>query len=210
MKLVAFFIRHGETDFNEPPNGEMEKFRGDLDVPLNKDGEAQAAEIPNYLAGYRLSALYHSGMHRTAQTVEPLAKAKGLESTKIENMNGLDTGDFSGLPKTEENKNKLSWYREHPDEVIPGGESVQHFRDRVDPIIHNVVKVGEEADAPTAAAIHGSVMREVSRLFDKSYDSLKVEPGGIVGIFKDTNGNYLARPLIREAENDEDMDRPGS
>jgi len=210
MKLVAFFIRHGETELNNPSDGETEKFRGDLDVPLNKDGEAQAAQIPDYLRGYRLSALFHSGMHRTAQTVQPLAENKGIESKKIEDMNSLDTGDFSGLPKTEENRNKLKWYRENPEEVIPGGESVQHFRDRVDPVIMNVVKIGEQAGSPSAACVHGSVMREISRLFSESYDSLKVEPGGIVGIFRDTQGNYLAEPLVKEAGEDEDMDQPGS
>lgn len=210
MKLVAFFIRHGETDLNNPPNGDQEKFRGDLDVPLNDTGEAQAAELPTYLAGYRLSALYHSGMKRTAQTAEPLAEAKGLTPVTLENMNGLDTGDFSGLPKNDENREKLSWYRDNPNEVIPGGESVQQFRDRVDPIIHNVVKVGEEAGAPSAAVMHGSVMREVSRLFSKSYDNLKVEPGGIVGVFKDNQGNYIAQPLVKEADEEEEMDKPGS
>ena len=210
MKLVAFFIRHGETDLNNPPNGETEKFRGDLDVPLNEDGEAQAAEIPDYLRGYKLSALFHSGMHRTAQTVEPLAEAKGMQSKGLENMNSLDTGDFSGLPKTEENKKKLQWYRENPKEVIPGGESVEHFRNRVDPVIMNVIKIGEQSGSPAAACVHGSVMREISRLFSESYDSLKVEPGGIVGIFRDTQGEYFAEPLVKEADEGEVMDHPGS
>lgn len=210
MKLIAFFIRHGETDLNNPPNGEEEKFRGDLDVPLNEEGESQAAELPNYLRGYKLSAIYHSGKHRTAQTVQPLADEKGLDSNQIPNLDSLDTGDFSGLPKSEENKKKLQHYRENPDDVIPGGESVQHFRDRVDPTIMKVIKVGEESGSPSAACVHGSVMREISRLFSKSYDSLKVEPGGIVGIFRDTQGNYLAQPLVKEANEDEVMDQPGS
>lgn len=209
MKLVAFFIRHGETDLNAT-NGGTEVFRGDMDIPLNDEGHLQAQEIPTYLAGYRLSAIFHSGMQRTAQTVEPLAKKKKMASKEITDMNSLDTGDFSGLPKTEENKEKLAWYRNHPKEVIPGGESVQHFRDRIDPIITNVIKIGEEAGAPAVACVHGSVMREISRLFSESYDTLKVEPGGIVGIFRDTQGNYTAEPLVKEADEAEVMDQPGS
>lgn len=209
MKLIALFIRHGETDLNNPADGQ-EKFRGDLDVPLNEEGEAQAAEIPNYLAGYKLSALFHSGKHRTMQTIQPLADAKGMESKQIPNLDSLDTGDFSGLPKTEENKEKLAWYRKNPEEMIPGGESVQNFRDRVDPTIMRVIKIGEESGNPSVACVHGSVMREISRLFSESYDSLKVEPGGIVGIFRDTQGNYLAQPLIKEAGEEEVMDQPGS
>jgi probable phosphoglycerate mutase len=210
MKLVAFFIRHGETDLNNPSDGSAEKFRGDIDLPLNEKGEAQAAEIPQFLAGYKLSALYHSGMHRTMQTAAPLAKAKGVKPEKIENFDSLDTGDFSGLPKTKENRDKLNYYRDHPDEKIPGGESVQHFRDRVDPIIKNVIKIGQTSGAPAAAVVHGSVIREISRLFAQSYDALKVEPGGIIGVFTTGDGSYKVEPLVKEDQGAEDMDPAGS
>jgi len=204
MKIVAFFLRHGETDLNK-----SDSFRGDIDIPLNEDGQNQAEEIPNYLAAYKLSALYHSGMQRTAQTLAPLEKQKNMKSSKMENLDSLDTGDFSGLPKSEENRKKLEHYREHPEETIPGGESVQNFRDRVDPAIFKVLKVGEESGIPSAACVHGSVIREISRLFDESYDSLKVEPGGIIGIFKTADG-YEAQPLVKESDKEEDMDAPGS
>lgn len=226
MKLVALFIRHGETDMNNPPNGAEEKFRGDADIPLNANGQKQAQDIVQYLKGYKLSALYHSGKHRTMQTAQPLAEDKGIESKVLRNFDSLDTGNFTGLPKNEENREKLAYYREHPDVPIPGGESVQHFRDRVDPIIHSVVKIGTESGAPAAAVVHGSVMREISRLFDKSYDSLKVEPGGIVGVMKEDgenfqtfgapkskkngDGGYTVMPLVKESEDEEDMDKAGS
>jgi len=210
MKLVAFFIRHGETDLNNPPDGSEEKFRGDADVPLNMEGQKQAQDIPIYLKGYRLSAIYHSGKHRTTQTAQPLAEAKGIQSVSLKNLDSLDTGEFTGLPKNEENREKLAYYRDHPEEKIPGGESVQDFRDRVDPIIANSVKIGEEAGAPVAVVVHGSVMREVSRLFDESYDSLKVDPGGIVGVMKEKSGEYAAMPLVKMSESEEDMDNAGS
>ena len=208
MKIVAFFIRHGETELNNPTDGQ-EKFRGDIDVPLSAEGWEQANEIPDYLAAYKLSSLYHSGMQRTAQTLNPLAEQRGMDTLGLHKLNSLDTGDFSGLSKTEENRKKLEYYRENPEEVIPGGESVQTFRDRVDPIIMNIIRVGEEAGAPSAACVHGSVIREISRLFDKSYDSLKVEPGGIIGVFG-AQGNYTVKPLVKENDGEEDMDQPGS
>lgn len=204
MKLVAFFIRHGETDLNK-----SDSFRGDIDVPLNEEGQKQAEEIPGFLAAYKLSALYHSGMQRTAQTLDPLATAKDLDTVGLQKLNSLDTGEFAGQPKSEENRKKLEHYRENPDDIIPGGESVNNFRNRVDPIIFNIIKVGEESGAPSAACVHGSVIREISRLFDESYDSLKVEPGGIIGVFKTTDG-YEARPLVKESDQEEDMDAPGS
>ncbi len=209
MQIVAFFIRHGDTDFNEKEGpGHQERFRGDLDIPLNEAGHKQAEELVPYFAAREFSAAFHSGMQRTAQTLEPLMDAKGMESIKVEGLDSLDTGDFSGLPKTEKNKKKLEWFRQNPNEVIPGGESVRSFRERVDPKIMTVIKIGEEAGKPTVASVHGSVMREISRLLHDDYNKVKVEPGGVVGIFKSPNG-YEAKALLKESQTEEDI-RAGS
>ena len=210
MKIVAFFIRHGETDFNEKnkgPQGE-ERFRGDLDIPLNEDGQREAEELVPYFAAREFSAAFHSGMQRTAQTLEPLMAAKGMEAATVEGLDSLDTGDFSGLPKTKKNKKRLQYFRKNPNEVIPGGESVAAFRERVDPKIMQVIKIGEEAGKPSVACVHGSVMREISRLLHDDYNKVKVEPGGVVGIFKSPNG-YEAKALLKEREDEEDI-RAGS
>jgi broad specificity phosphatase PhoE len=203
-KIVSYFIRHGETDLNK-----KDEFRGDADVPLNEEGERQAQALVPIFRHRQFSAAFHSGMRRTAQTLEPLMQDKGMESTKIDDMNSLNTGDFTGLPKTEENKKKLEWYRQHPDEVIPGGERVQDFRDRIDPKIMMAIRIGEDAGLPTISAVHGSVMRELSRLFNNGdYNKVKVDPGGVVGVFKTPNG-YETKPLIRENDGEEDI-QPGS
>jgi broad specificity phosphatase PhoE len=204
VKIVAFFIRHGQTDLNKAND-----FRGDIDIPLNETGQQEAEEIPEYLAAYPLSVLYHSGMQRTEQTLEPLVRDRNMPSIGLENFNGLDTGEFSGKPKTKENKKILDYYRANPKVKIPGGESVEDFRNRVDPIIYNVIKVGEESGKPSVAVVHGSVLREVSRLFHNDYNELKVEPGGIVGIFKSSSG-YSAQPLLKESITEEDIAPPGS
>lgn len=209
MKIVAFFLRHGDTDFNESNGPESEeRFRGDIDIPLNEDGRRQAEDIVPYFDAREFSAAFHSGMQRTAQTLEPLMQAKGMEATKIEGLDSLDTGDFSGLPKTKKNKKKLEYFREHPDERIPGGETVNEFRNRVDPKIMQVIKIGEEAGKPAVACVHGSVMRELSRLLHDDYNKVKVEPGGVVGVFKSPNG-YEAAALLKESETEEDI-RAGS
>jgi broad specificity phosphatase PhoE len=213
QQIVAFFIRHGETDFNERseqanPDGAEERFRGDLDIPLNNLGQQQAEELVPYFAAREFSSAYHSGMQRSKQTLEPLMKDKGMEASAIEGFNGLDTGDFSGQPKTEKNKKKLEWYRENPSVTIPGGESVQDFRDRVDPKLLKAIQIGDEAGKPTAVCAHGSVMRELSRLLHDDYNRVKVEPGGVIGIFKSPYG-YEAKALLKDSQAEEDI-RAGS
>lgn len=209
MQIVAFFIRHGDTDLNESKGPQKEeRFRGDLDVPLNEDGHRQAEELVPYFAAREFSAAFHSGMQRTAQTLEPLMEAKGMKATEVEGLDSLDTGDFSGLPKTDGNKKKLEYFRAHPDERIPGGEKVNEFRDRVDPKLMTAIKIGEEAGKPTVTCIHGSVMRELSRLLHDDYNRVKVEPGGVVGVFKSPNG-YEAKALLKEKQDEEEI-RAGS
>ncbi len=206
MKIVSFFIRHGDTDWNDDGD---DKFRGDEDIPLNEKGQAQAEELVNLFSAREFSKAFHSGMQRTAQTLKPLMDSKGMESITVPKMNSLNTGDFTGLPKNEKNKKKLEWYRENPSVKIPGGESVQHFRDRIDPKIQMAIRVGEEAGKPTISAVHGSVMREISRLYHNGdYNAVKVEPGGVVGIFKTPNG-YVAKALVKDNPAEEDI-RAGS
>jgi broad specificity phosphatase PhoE len=200
MRIVAFFVRHGDTDLND-----QDKFRGDEDIPLNENGRAQAEELIPLFSAREFSAAFHSSRQRTAQTLQPLMDAKGMKSATLSKLDSLNTGDFTGLPKNDENKKKLEWYRENPDVVIPGGESVAHFRKRVDPKINMIIRKGEEAGKPTIASVHGSVMREISRLFHNGdYNAVKVEPGGIVGIFKTPNG-YLAKAIVKENPADEEI-----
>jgi probable phosphoglycerate mutase len=199
MHIVAFFVRHGETDLND-----KDAFRGDLNVPLNDLGHAQAEALVPYFAARQFSAAFHSGMQRTKQTLEPLMHSKGMKSFGVERLNSLDTGEFAGKPKNKKNRKLLEYYREHPEEKIPGGESVGHFRRRVDPKIMAAIRIGDESGMPTISSIHGSVMREISRLLHNDYNKVKVEPGGVVGIFKTPNG-YMAEALLKESDAEEDI-----
>src|ERR1035437_7795730 len=72
-KIVAFFLRHGETDLNKNND-----FRGDLDVPLNAEGEQQAAALVPFFANKQFSGAYGSARKRVAQTMKPLMEEKGM------------------------------------------------------------------------------------------------------------------------------------
>jgi broad specificity phosphatase PhoE len=203
MKLVAYFIRHGETDLNK-----SDEFRGDLDVPLNAEGQKQAEDLVPYFKGRVFSDAFASSRIRTDQTLAPLLKSRNMEATILPGLDSLDTGDFAGLPKNEENKKKLEWYREHPDEQIPGGDKVQDWRNKVDPLLLNIIKKGEEGPAPVVAGTHGSILRELSRLLHNDYNRAKVDPGGVIGVFKSPYG-YTLKALLKENDKEEDI-KPGS
>lgn len=203
MKLVALFLRHGDTDLNESND-----FRGDIDVPLNKKGHDQAEYLVKFFKHSKFSKAYRSTRSRTAQTIKPLMLSKDMEAKPTEDLDSLDTGDFAGLPKSEENLEKLKYYQEHPEEKIPGGEMVRTFRNRVDSRLMAIVKQGEETSHPTIACVHGSVLKELSRLITGDMKSVRVDPGGAVGVFKVRNG-YALKALLHPVDGAEE-DRPGS
>lgn len=198
-KIIAFFIRHGETSLNK-----SNEFRGDLDVPLDAEGEKQAAALVPFFANKNFSGAYGSTRKRVAQTMAPLMEAKDLKMKPLKALDSLDTGEFAGKPKDKENLKELKWYREHPEEQIPDGEKVGDFRKRVDAKIMQLIHKGESADKPIVAGVHGSVIKEINRLLHDDMDHAKVEPGGVLAVFKSPSG-YEVQALLKPADEPEEV-----
>ena len=70
VELRVFLIRHGETALNAAG-----LLRGQLDVPLNATGEAQAAALGRVFAGVPLSTVVSSPLSRAADTARSVATA---------------------------------------------------------------------------------------------------------------------------------------
>jgi broad specificity phosphatase PhoE len=198
-KIVAFFVRHGETDLNKNND-----FRGDLDVPLNAEGEQQAAALVPFFKNKSFSGAYGSTRTRVAQTMKPLMDDKGMTMKPLKSLDSLDTGEFAGKPKDKENLKELKWYREHPEETIPGGEKVKNFRGRVDAKIMQLIHKGESGSKPVIVGVHGSVIKEINRLLHDDMDNAKVEPGGVLAVFKSPAG-YSVEALLKPADEPEEV-----
>jgi broad specificity phosphatase PhoE len=197
---VAYFVRHGITDMNED-----DKFRGDLDVPLNEDGEKQAQQLVSYFHNVTPSAIYYSSRSRTLQTIKPLADSKGMEPELLADLDSLNTGSFAGKPKDKKNEEQMQWYREHPDSKIPGGDVIRSWQNKVDNAITKVINKGEESGHPAIACIHGSVVKELSRFLHGDIKKAKVQPGGVVAVYKLSSGGYIAEPILKENDVDEKL-----
>lgn len=200
MKLVpvAYFIRHATTDLND-----SNVFRGDLDVPLNETGQKEAQQLISFFRNKKFSKMYQSDRKRVRETIAPLAQAKKMKPITITDLESLNTGDFAGRPKSEENIKALKYYIKHPDEMIPGGETVRAFQERVDPVLTKIIHHGEDSSLPTVVGVHGSVLKELYRLlYGKIQSKAAVVPGGVVGIFKGSHG-YEAIPLLGAKDNND-------
>jgi len=202
---VAYFVRHGETDMNKDND-----FRGDLDVPLNHEGLKQATNLVVYFHNVRPSAIFHSNRSRTLQTIAPLAKSKGIKPKTIDGLDSLNTGDFAGQPKDDKNLKKMQFYREHPDAKIPGGDVVRKWQQKADKAIDAVIKESEKDGQPAIACCHGSLIKELSRYLHGDIKAAKVDPGGVVAVYKLPSGGYIAEPILSRNDEAESSEMAGS
>jgi len=201
MRLVAYFIRHGETDLNK-----ANCFRGPLDADLNDEGCQQAQEAADYLKDARFSAAFTSPKIRAKQTALTVMKGHNAPLNVVPNLDSYNIGDLAGKPKNEENLKIIRYHQEHPDKVIPGGEALNTFRKDVDPNIAGAIRLGDQAGIPTASFVHSSTVHEVSHILHGDHQKVKVRPGGVVGVFKTNNGAYVARALFKESVGNKDRD----
>lgn len=199
---VAYFVRHGDTDMNDD-----NVFRGDYDPPLNPHGQSQAKLLVHFFHNVNPIAIYHSSRLRTKQSIEPIAKSKNLKPALTKDLDSLNTGDFAGKPKDEENKKKMKWYREHPDARIPGGQTVREFQEEADAAFARLLREGDNKEGkPVIAAVHGSIVKELGRYLHGDIKAAHVEPGGVVGVYKLPSGAYVAKPLLDENHGDDELD----
>ena len=76
MKFQIILVRHGETRYNKD-----RIIQGQLDVPLNDKGKAQAAELGKALSSLSFFHIYSSDLQRAKTTCEILLSENSAEST---------------------------------------------------------------------------------------------------------------------------------
>jgi len=122
-------IRHGETAWNRD-----KRIQGQLDVPLNAVGEAQARRLAAALAGERIDVVYSSDLGRARQTAAALADRSGQALQLDPGLRERQFGIFEGLTWSEiaERWPEQSerWRRRDPEFGAAGGETLADFNAR--------------------------------------------------------------------------------
>ncbi|HYD80666.1 MAG TPA: histidine phosphatase family protein [Paucimonas sp.] len=85
-------IRHGETAWNAE-----KRLQGHLDIPLNAEGERQAAALGAALANEALDAVFSSDLRRALQTAEAVAAPRGMQVIVDQGLRERCFGAFEGL-----------------------------------------------------------------------------------------------------------------
>jgi alpha-ribazole phosphatase len=87
-----YLIRHGETDSNL-----SHRFQGQMDLPLNGAGLAQARSMAAYMADKKIDAIYCSNMLRARMTAAELAMPRYLAYRPLDSLKEVSFGDWEGL-----------------------------------------------------------------------------------------------------------------
>lgn len=126
-------VRHGETDWN------LRKcFQGQIDIPLNGRGEAQAERLARQLQaeGLHFDAAVSSDLTRARQTAEPACQRLGLpllaDAAWREQAFGVLEGQSVDTLRSTHPELHAHWQRHDPDYALPGGaESRRQFSLRI-------------------------------------------------------------------------------
>ena len=149
------FIRHGETDWNR-----QQRFQGQIDVPLNATGQAQAAHMAARLAADRHDALFSSDLQRACQTPARLARHWGHGAVPLAGFREQHFGVLEGLdaPTIQALHPELwqRWLEHRADYALPGGESLRQFHTRVMAAVRELVS--SQAGRRLAVVTHGGVL----------------------------------------------------
>jgi len=150
------FIRHGETEWNR-----QQRFQGQIDVPLNDIGRAQAERLGQRLAAERPDAFYSSDLSRALQTAAPLAAAWAMAPLPVPGLREQAFGVLEGLtvPTIQARHPGLwaQWLVHDGDFALPsGGESLRQFHRRVLAAVNELAAA--HAGQRVAILTHGGVL----------------------------------------------------
>lgn len=123
-------IRHGETDWNL-----QHRFQGQVDVPLNARGLAQAQRLAQRLRHEAIDAFACSDLSRARQTAAPAAEAWQMQPEPVSGLREQGFGILEGLSAPEIIERYplewAHWRRYDADYAPPDGESLRSFHARV-------------------------------------------------------------------------------
>ena len=122
-------VRHGETAWNAEG-----RVQGQLDIPLNDVGRAQARATAAVLAEHDFTAIYCSDLMRVRQTAEPAAKKLALPVLYMAELRERHYGMFETLTYVEVREKFPQQYArfrdKDPDFDFEGGETLRGFNER--------------------------------------------------------------------------------
>lgn len=154
-------VRHGETEWNR-----QKRFQGQIDVPLNNNGHAQARRASEFLAKVKIDKAFSSPMLRPKDTaLEILSKHPHIKLELFDELKEISHGLWEGKFEHEieaEFAGQLALWQDQPETVqMPEGENLQQVWDRVAIIWQKIVEsvpAGETAIVVAHDAVNKAIL----------------------------------------------------
>lgn len=90
-KKTIYIFRHGQTDYNV-----SRRVMGQLDIPLNETGIAQAVELAEKIANMHIEAIYTSPLLRAKQTAQIVADKNNIKIITDDRLKERNNGVLQG------------------------------------------------------------------------------------------------------------------
>nr|WP_322096168.1 histidine phosphatase family protein [Pseudanabaena cinerea] len=154
-------VRHGETEWNR-----QKRFQGQIDVPLNNNGHAQARRASEFLAKVKIDKAFSSPMLRPKDTaLEILHKHPHIKLELFDELKEISHGLWEGKFEHEieaEFAGQLALWQSQPETVqMPEGENLQQVWDRVAIVWQKIVEsvpAGETALVVAHDAVNKAIL----------------------------------------------------
>jgi len=129
-KKRIVLVRHGETDWNK-----QGRFQGQIDIPLNQNGKAQAKAASEFLKNICIQKAFSSSLSRPRETAKIILKEHpGIEITLKDNLKEIGHGKWEGKLESEIKSNwpdLLEKWKLFPEKVqMPEGENIEEVSTR--------------------------------------------------------------------------------
>lgn len=152
-RIVA--IRHGQTAWN----AEF-RLQGQIDIPLDRVGQRQAASLAEALRDEGLSAVIASDLGRAWQTAQALAAPLGLPLSADPGLRERCFGALEGQTRQQIDQQSPElarrWHSRDPDFAPEGAESLRVFYARTIAAVERLVAA--HAGRTIALVSHGGVL----------------------------------------------------
>ncbi len=190
-------VRHGETDWNREG-----RFQGQIDIPLNANGLAQAEAARRFLAPVPIQRAYTSSMARPRQTAERiLLDHPGVPLTSTTGLLEIGHGLWEGQLEKEIGATwpeLLAHWKSQPHTVqMPEGETLQDVCDRS---LTTWLRIARSLDPAETAlvvahdAVNKMILCELLGLGPEDFWAIKQGNGGVTVV--DYPQGADARPVL--------------
>lgn len=200
-ECLGFLVRHGELNVGN-------RWDGWGNFVLSAEGRNSAEAAARWLSFERIGRVIASDLPRTIQTADILLNNIDAACSFLAtdpNLRAWALGEFSGKEKTPERKERLQYYRDHPNEMIPEGESWNQLHERVKVIFQYLCTPYNAL--PTVIVTHNSVLKALMDLDEKGD---LIEPGGIMAVFLTEKGEFDFQPVLGATASDAETKLEGS